>query len=283
MTMLTLAGPFSVLTEAKFWLHDALTLTDDHASCMTVAALSESDRHRYLRYRTAAKRQQFLVSRAVLNAVLNSVPQWSERCRVSRSSHGRPLILNDHDEEAFSVSLSHSGSVTAVAIAPVNRRVGIDVEVWTSLSVSTLASAILRRDEKTWCQTLPHAQMEETLRQIWTAKESVWKCHAADCHTRLQDVRVNQNGTVLITRNCDGTTGHPTAGSDAHAVTMFSNAERELFSNSLRLSGLAELPTPFCGAIAMSVCSGLGDRHRRNGTSPPDETAPYRTDVKREA
>lgn len=78
-------------------------------------------------------------------------------------------------------SVSHSrGLAVAVALAPGERARGIGVDLELDRPVRPgLASVFCDARERAWLDTVPAAEHEATVLQLWTAKEALYKANAA--------------------------------------------------------------------------------------------------------
>ena len=201
--MKELAGPFELLPGCRLWLavfapqHDESVSIDDERA---EHELSEEDFRRWRRYRNPGKRRQLLNSRRVVRAVLRSE---SEQCFAATDLHaasrllhfcsdasGRPLVLDSTGEEVFSISLSHSGNVVAIAVSELPDRIGVDVEVVCPLNEAALMNSAATTEEVAWMTQQPASARAELLRTLWVMKESVWKTAPTEGEMSLLDVSV---------------------------------------------------------------------------------------------
>ncbi|MEZ6062237.1 MAG: 4'-phosphopantetheinyl transferase superfamily protein [Planctomycetaceae bacterium] len=247
--MLQLAGPIDILPGVQLWLHDATAMSARDEDRLTAERLSDCDRRRFERYRTADKRRQFVVSRLVLSDILRKLIGLSDGFSVVATRSGRPIVVDENGEEIVSISLSHSGNITAVATSRTMRRVGVDIEVRAPLNQPALVPMILSQDEQTWFRVIPPTRQEETLRQIWTVKESVWKCHGEDCHTRVLDIHVNRNGEITTRRHCAGF-----ATETGQSVQTFTNFPCDVLPGIRNLREITGFSTHIQGSVATSDC-----------------------------
>lgn len=75
--------------------------------------------------------------------------------------------------EKFAFSLSHSGSVVAVALS--DKPVGLDIEVKNPLRFLKLRNKILTESEKERVKRFNENKLGEELNILWTEKEAVFK------------------------------------------------------------------------------------------------------------
>jgi 4'-phosphopantetheinyl transferase len=134
----------------------------------------------------------------LLAAALGRAPgelEISRRCRhCGHPSHGRPVLAGGP-----SFSVSHSGGLALVALAPADVLVGVDVEqVRRRANLDKLAARVLSPEELAqWRATPPAERLVAFLRQ-WTAKEAYLKALGLGIATRLADVDVRPDGWTTM-------------------------------------------------------------------------------------
>ena len=230
--MKELAGPFELLPGCRLWL--AVFGPQHHASAsidveLAESELSEEDFRRWQRYRAPEKRRQFLNSRRVVREVILSESELcfaaeqrlkpkvtasnssaakpgcssatDTRYRFCKSGSGRPLVLGPSGEELFSISLSHSDNVVAVAVSDLPDRIGVDGEVVSALNQAALMNSAATTEEVAWITEQPASVRAELLRSLWVMKESVWKTGLIAGEMSLADVCLNfDNGSLKLWR-----------------------------------------------------------------------------------
>jgi 4'-phosphopantetheinyl transferase len=115
-------------------------------------------------------------------------------CAVCGShEHGRPALADDGDG-APSFSLSHSGDVAVVAIAP--ERVGVDVEVVRPRRyLDRVARRVLTDGELAQWGALREPQQLAMFLRAWTAKEAYLKMLGVGLTRSLRDVPMHDATT----------------------------------------------------------------------------------------
>jgi 4'-phosphopantetheinyl transferase len=117
------------------------------ASHVDAERLSPPQRQKLARLRTSAKRQDFVVSRA----------------------------LQQHVTGRASQSLTHSGGHAAVAFAPAGTRVGVDLERHRPRDVETLARFAFSEEEHAELMSLAAQRRMERFYTLWVMKEALAK------------------------------------------------------------------------------------------------------------
>jgi 4'-phosphopantetheinyl transferase len=123
----------------------------DAAQHFDPAQLTAGERDRYSRLRRPQRRQEFAVSRAL-----------------------RAYVLRDKPQPA-SESLSHSGGYAALALAPPELRVGVDLEVHRPRDVLATARTAFGDPEARALAAATPAGREQLFYVMWTVKEAFAK------------------------------------------------------------------------------------------------------------
>lgn len=151
-------------------------LQDDPQWPVDLSILSAEEQARAKRYRTVEKQRQFTFTR------------WAGRLLFARelgvspqdvvwTAQGAPEIsVAGESSPRISVSVSHTGNNSLIAIGPRDLALGIDVErIVQSESVSAIATAALTAREREQLLKLSPADQPLFLTTIWTIKEAVLK------------------------------------------------------------------------------------------------------------
>lgn len=140
--------------------------------------LSPDDRQRAGAFRNAAKRQQFILTRALLRRRLG----WLLRrdagaLALTTTTNGKPVLA----DTALAFNVSHSGAFALIAVSE-RRALGVDVE---RINADTDCEAIVRRffsaAERAEFQALPATLKTRAFFAGWTRKEAFIKAAAAPC------------------------------------------------------------------------------------------------------
>ena len=138
--------------------------------------LAADEQARAERFYFERDREHFIVARGVLRAILagylNRVPECLSFCY---SSHGKPALAGESDEDAIRFSVSHSHGVALYAVTR-GREVGIDLEhIRSDLAVAEIAERFFSRREVEMLRTLPTEDQRQAFFRCWTRKEAYIK------------------------------------------------------------------------------------------------------------
>ncbi|MFE3553377.1 4'-phosphopantetheinyl transferase family protein [Streptomyces sp. NPDC059193] len=143
------------------------------------SVMSPAELHRADTYRFDADRRQFQYARWLLRTELSRLaPVPPQDWEFDLSRNGKPAI---HPRFGLDVefSLSHSGGLCLLALAPGRRPVGIDIQTCDALtdpeSVRRLMARCLSPQERTTVEQLPAPHRRDAVVQLWTLKESYAK------------------------------------------------------------------------------------------------------------
>ncbi|WP_437185188.1 4'-phosphopantetheinyl transferase family protein [Planctomicrobium sp. SH668] len=139
------------------------------------STLSPSEQERLSRYRTSKAKRQFQFSRCVGRELFGQMLSIPAR-EVSWNPSGPPTIANDKGKQTFSVSVSHSGGWTVIAVGPRTVDIGVDIEVRHSrLNWDAIATVALGSGEKLEFDMWNDEQKKRLLPMVWTMKEAAFK------------------------------------------------------------------------------------------------------------
>jgi 4'-phosphopantetheinyl transferase len=152
------------------------------------AGLSVSDRERANRFRFPEDRARFILGRQLLTALISehrgAPPQPLE---LAVTEHGRPYLA---DDPALAFSISHAGTLVAVALA-LNARVGLDVEsLDRRLQLDPLAERIFSPADLVRFRALPPASRHAAFFRAWTGKEAILKAQGIGLFGGVQEISV---------------------------------------------------------------------------------------------
>jgi len=161
------------------YLADPTALAAEDRVRRYLAQLQPEETERYRRFRFEVHRQEYLVTRALVRAVLSRyVARSPEAWRFVRTREGRPLVAgagSNPDLRWLSFNLSNTQGLVACAVAR-EREVGVDVE-YTSRPAETLGAAerFLSSLELAHLRSLPEEARRERFFDYWTLKEAYLK------------------------------------------------------------------------------------------------------------
>lgn len=163
--------------------------------------LDDTERKRYLAYRTNAARQRFLVGCSLSKCVLASYlgcaasdVRFSRKCLRCGQPHGKPEISKPVVKKGgICFSISHSGDVIGVAVT-LETQIGLDVEYLSAdLDVSSIANLTLSNGELAAMDS--NSTVEDFL-AVWTRKEAVVKAVGMAFQTSPNAVEVSPAKSV---------------------------------------------------------------------------------------
>lgn len=160
----------------------------DHVACYE-AILTPDERRRYLGFRFDRHRQEYLVTRALLQDVLGRyLPRPTAGFRFERESHGRPR-LSPPAEVDFNLANHPSLVVCGVSRSA---ELGVDVEpIARGADVLELADSVFSRRERDALARLAELdQRRQRAVLLWTLKEAYLKARGTGLSLPLQGFSV---------------------------------------------------------------------------------------------
>ncbi|WP_052481290.1 4'-phosphopantetheinyl transferase family protein [Gilvimarinus agarilyticus] len=182
---------------AQVWLSPANLLTPGSAQAKRcLQLLSEPERERLARYRTASQKHAFLSSRALLRNVLstccNTPPAELD---FTANAAGKPRLTLD---QAPHFNLSHSGQWMALAVdwhAPV----GIDIEhPQKQRNLLAIARHYYHAREAQRLAKLDEPTQSREFYRLWTLKEAFFKARGTGISEGLNRICINPEGASPI-------------------------------------------------------------------------------------
>jgi phosphopantetheinyl transferase len=134
------------------------------------AQLNTQEKQRYALMKNQRKRQQMLLSRALIAQALTKF-----NCTLNTAydiiNYSTLVLLET--AQTFSISISHSGTMAAIILSDNSLRLGIDIEKIKKRNFKELATEICTKNEL----ALLHKRedIETDFYQLWTIKESLAK------------------------------------------------------------------------------------------------------------
>jgi len=195
-------GPFQPLPKCRLWLSEDRTGSNagepERPREFAEAHLCNQDLERWNRYRPSEKKRQFLNSRLAVRAVLlREFGTDSDNFRVETMETGQPILKHAHQHPLPSISLSHTGNITAVVVSDSHQRIGVDIEIVNSLKVRPLGLTLLNQFEHDWLTKEVLAESPEMMLAIWTLKEALWKALGGPRDTAISDIVTEYNNSTL--------------------------------------------------------------------------------------
>ena len=141
------------------------------------------------------KRLQHLAGRYLLRYLFPDFPYELIRIADTR----KPFLEN----EAYHFSISHCADFAA-AIVSSNKRVGVDVEVFSEKIERVREKFMNRIEEDTINHFAPHNHFDKYLTLIWSCKESIFKWYGNGQvdfrkHMQMQAIHFDERREVLVT------------------------------------------------------------------------------------
>lgn len=148
--------------------------------------LSTDEQHIWQAMTHSERRQEYLVSRALLRRLLGErLQQAATSLHFCQDAHGKPRL--HHGRWHF--NLSHSGPWLVLAL---NRRepLGVDIELGLRRrNPLALARRFYAQSEYQWLSSLPVQEQESAFYRLWSRKEAVLKAHGGGIAAGLEKVR----------------------------------------------------------------------------------------------
>ena len=114
---------------------------------------------------------QSAAARRLLSLALEGeYPELAGSFRVEKNERGKPFLAGHED---IQISLSHSGTVVACAIA--GKAVGVDVEQWKKRTGPERVMRKMHVRERELLESCPLEERERTFYDLWVRKESFLK------------------------------------------------------------------------------------------------------------
>jgi 4'-phosphopantetheinyl transferase len=138
--------------------------------------LTDDERQRAERFRFAADRQRFTVTRAVLRTLLGRyVGAAPSLLRLECNEFGKPFLAENQNPEGIRFNVAHSGSLSLLAFGQ-GMPLGVDVEqVRGDRNVDELARAVFSPPQRAAWLALPGEARSISFFEAWTRREAVAK------------------------------------------------------------------------------------------------------------
>jgi len=148
-------------------------------------------------------RQHFIAARGVLRAILGGyLHRTPESLSFYYSSHGKPGLAGETDDDAIRFNVSHSHGVALFAVTR-GREVGIDIEhIRFDLEVVEIAEQFFSPREVATLRALPIEAQRQAFFRCWTRKEAYIKARGEGLSLPLDqfDVSLAPGEPVAVLR-----------------------------------------------------------------------------------
>ena len=166
--------------------------------------LSPEERARGQQLRFSKDKHRFLVTRALVRAVLAGyLAMRPEELTFKSNVYGRPEL--SHGKEAapwLRFNLSHTASLVALAVTG-SRALGVDVEARAGKQCLVSAGRhFLSRAEQQHLQGLPLETRLQKLLELWTLKEAYTKARGMGMSLPFNEVAFDLSRQSCITASC---------------------------------------------------------------------------------
>jgi 4'-phosphopantetheinyl transferase len=164
--------------------------------------LAEDERERAQRYHFARHRDEFVVNRARVRALLASyVAKSPEQLVFEYSPHGKPSL---HGESRLRFNVSHTSGRAALAVVH-SHEIGVDVErIRAECDAQEIAQRFFSLREREVLKGLSGNELYQTFFRGWTRKEAYIKAKGGGLSIPLHEFDVSlaqsEAATLLSTR-----------------------------------------------------------------------------------
>jgi 4'-phosphopantetheinyl transferase len=168
------------VTDVRFLRID----TADIPACEQL--LSGDERRRAETYRADEDRIRFVAARAALRTILSELGALPPSAwRFGANEFGKPHIAPEQNPLDLRFSVSHSGTLVALAVAT-GADVGIDVEALSrGAEILPVAARFFAPAEQEELAATPPAERPRRAVELWTAKEALLKSRGTGLHATL--------------------------------------------------------------------------------------------------
>jgi 4'-phosphopantetheinyl transferase len=138
--------------------------------------LTAEEQERADRFRVAADRQRFTVTRGILRGVLGKyLRAAAEALRFEYNRYGKPSLVPAHNPGGIAFNVSHSGCISLLAfgLAP---HLGVDVErLRPETAIDDVARTVFSPAECASLLALPHPVRRKAFFDAWVRTEAMAK------------------------------------------------------------------------------------------------------------
>jgi phosphopantetheinyl transferase len=248
-----LSGPLDVLRGCRLWLAMFDREPDDSLSKqereLSRAQMSHSDLQRWHRFRPLEKKRQFLNSRLAVHSILQKEFRHSaDHVSFDTGPQGQPMLLSAQVKELPQISLSHSGTVVAVAVSQSGIPVGVDIERVEPLRMDALRLIAAHPHDLAWDGQQGGLSETEFLSTQWTIKESVWKSLGGVGEMKVSEISVVEDRGVMVPRVI-----HPFFADDVFRTRLFAVQCEEVFPDTMLVDPSAAGLITLRGSVSQRI------------------------------
>ena len=211
----------------------------------SAALLSAEERARAERFRPAASRSEFVLTRAALRRVLAAALKSSpEAIAFARGRYGKPSLADSPQRVSFNVS--HSYGRAAIAVALGTAELGIDVEQLRPMDdLEPIAARFFRPEEAAAIRQFGGMERVRAFFACWTMKEAYLKATGRGLSGDLNDCMVSLHDTGRPRLHARGETPWHAqfvpAGTEHVCALVYGGAPRNV--NVVQVSSADSLPS----------------------------------------
>jgi 4'-phosphopantetheinyl transferase len=148
---------------------------NDAVEAACLALLDPEERARAARFKVAAPRRQFVVTRGALRLLLAShVGYEPEALTLAAGRHGKPYLVVDGAPSELAFNVSHSADRALIAIG--RGPIGIDIELLgREADFDLVAKGVFTQAEQKALRQRAGAERRALFFRLWTQKEALIK------------------------------------------------------------------------------------------------------------
>jgi len=180
-----------VLSESRVNIYLLQFKMFDHKTLL--ACLSEDEKVRADKLKVELKRNQFIITRAVLRVLLsNCIETKPEAITFHYEQHGKPYITDQYNNKTIEFNISHSGDYALIALT-LGNKLGIDIEEMNSkIDYPTLSKRFFSEQENKALMNLKESNQLDAFYRTWVRKEAFIKAVGTGVAFGLDTFSVSQ-------------------------------------------------------------------------------------------
>jgi 4'-phosphopantetheinyl transferase len=138
--------------------------------------LSGNELVRAARFHFERDQKRFIVARGILRKILGCyLNKHPGKICFEYSSHGKPMLARNPNDDSICFNLSHSGSLALYAVT-LRKKIGIDIEsIRDDVSVGQVAQQFFSQNEISSLEKIDINKRSGLFFQYWTRKEAFLK------------------------------------------------------------------------------------------------------------
>jgi 4'-phosphopantetheinyl transferase len=162
--------------------------------------LAPAELRRAERFLDGPSRNRFVVTRAVLRAILASrLGEPARRVAILEGPHGKPVLPHTASAgHGIAVSVAHAPELSSVAVGALDV-MGIDIEPLDRDVAATLPAAVCTALEQAELADLPPDERTPRFLELWVRKEAVAKADGRGLRLPLAELDVSGPVPVAVT------------------------------------------------------------------------------------